>query len=696
MRKISGIIFLLFFFISFNPVVNGQSLIKAWDRIYKGNVYDNIKCILQTADHGLLVAGSSSSGIGGDKSQDNHDSSYITFDYWIVRTDSNGSIMWEKTYGGDHHEELIDIRETADHGFIIAGNALSDSSGDITEPTRGAGYNDYWMVKTDSAGNIAWNKRFGGNYVDLLTCIIQTNDGGYLLGGTSLSPISGDKSENNHNLSFLNYDYWVVKTDGSGNKIWDRTIGGDNYDNLQSVLQMPSGDYLLGGYSRSNISGDKTSDSRGEADFWIVKLNAAGGVVWDKTFGGDNIDWLFSMTLAADGGFVLAGTSGSSDSIGERTVPLRGVWDYWMVKTDASGNKLWDQAFGGSASEELEKVILTQDNGFLLSGASYSNISGDKTEDNLGVEQGWIVKTDSSGAYEWDRTIFTYGHDETGYTIQTHEGCYISAVQTESDTGGYKSQLNMVAADYWIVKLCYEVPQVSITASDTVLCEAKCLDFFDFSTNNPVAWYWSFPGAVPSSSTDQNPSGICYNNSGSFDVTLVAVNQFGSDTLLLTGFIQVNLLPPPVVTVSNDTLYCSPAYAYQWFIDSVAVPGANSGFIVMDVPGSYSVVIYDSLGCSAKSELFTTGIHDALVPEFCSVSPNPSDGSFQISMLSAKDEWISLSISDVNGKVIYEKKIFVRAGFQRFPVECKSLSGGIYFLGIQSDRNISNNKIFIR
>jgi len=672
-----------------------QGLVKAWDRIYSGNVYENFKRVLETSDHGLLISGSSSSGIGGHKSQDNHDTSYNSFDFWIIRTDSNGTLLWEKTFGGNSHEELLHTIETADHGFVFAGTAISDSSGDITEPTRGAGYNDYWMIKTDSLGNKLWDKRFGGDYVDLLSCVIQTSDGGYLLGGTSLSDMSGDKSEDNHNPGFLNYDYWVIKTDANGTKQWDRTIGGDNYDIMQEALELPSGDFLLGGYSRSYTSGDKSEDSRGEADYWIVKISAAGNVIWDRTYGGDNIDWLFGLIQSADGGFMLAGTSGSGDSIGERTVPTRGGWDFWLVKTDANGNKLWDHAYGGPGTEEISTISMTSDSGFLLSGTSYSNAGGEKSEDNLGIEQGWLVKCDSTGNIEWDRTVFTYGHDETGYAIQTYEGCYVAGVYTEADTGGYKSHHNLMASDYWIVKFCYEKPVAALFSSDTSFCDPKCIDFYDISTNAPVSWFWSFPGAIPTASTDQNPTNICYNAPGNYDVILVAINPYGADTFMLPAFITMDMATPPLVTVSGDTLYASPAFSYQWYRDTAAIPGATGSFLYMDVPGSYSLVITDSNGCSASSELFTTGIGKVQGNTAFEVYPNPTDGNFILSAGNLKGQVIDISISNVHGQVIFNKELLVKAS-GLIPLTFEKQSPGTYFITVTSGSGSHAIKLFVK
>lgn len=138
-----------------------------------------------------------------------------------------------------------------------------------------------------------WDKTFGGNLSDYLYCIRQTTDGGFILGGYSISDSGGDKTEDSRG----SYDYWVLKIDANGIKQWDKTFGGNNIDILQSLQQTTDGGYILGGYSSSDSSGDKSEDSKGSDDFWIVKIDANGIKEWDKTFGGSKSDRMSSLQL---------------------------------------------------------------------------------------------------------------------------------------------------------------------------------------------------------------------------------------------------------------------------------------------------------------------------------------------------------------------------------------------------------------
>lgn len=174
-------------------------------------------------------------------------------------------------------KKLTSLIKTTDGGFLLCGTTNSPISGDITQST----YNleDYCVFKTDSLGNVQWQKTFGSNGSDILTCVIQTNDGGYLLGGYSPSAAQGNRTEN----AIGEWDYWIVKIDANGIIEWDNTIGGIFDDKLGSILQTADGGYMLGGLSESNISGDKTENSKGGYDYWIVKMDSVGNIIWDKT-----------------------------------------------------------------------------------------------------------------------------------------------------------------------------------------------------------------------------------------------------------------------------------------------------------------------------------------------------------------------------------------------------------------------------
>ncbi|MBK7035671.1 MAG: T9SS type A sorting domain-containing protein [Bacteroidetes bacterium] len=188
-------------------------------------------------------------------------------DYWVVKLNSSGSIEWQNTIGGAADDKSYAIHQTPDGGYIVGGISISDLSGDKTE--NGNGGEDYWVLKLNDIGNIEWQNTIGGNGDDELFSAIPTIDGGYLISGTSDSEMSGDKEEEN----FGEYDYWVVKLFPDGSIHWQNTIGGTGDDILYfSALQSDDEGYLLGGYSTSDSGIDKTEDALGSYDYWILKL----------------------------------------------------------------------------------------------------------------------------------------------------------------------------------------------------------------------------------------------------------------------------------------------------------------------------------------------------------------------------------------------------------------------------------------
>jgi len=243
--------------------------------------------------------------------------------------------IWDKTFGSNGSDELTLAIPTQDGGYLLGGTSSSGVSGDKTQVGRGDV--DYWLVKLKADGSKMWDKTFGGKDYDVLTSVYQTSDGGYIIGGTSQSGISGDKSENFKNQFSFYGDYWVLKLDAEGNKVWDKTIGGSSYERLAAVLPTKDGGYLLGGTSSSGISGDKSEVNKGREDYWVVKLHADGKVEWDKTLGGAENDQLNSVLQTQNGDYVLGGTSTSGAS-GDKSEKSRDknssfTGDYWQDRS---------------------------------------------------------------------------------------------------------------------------------------------------------------------------------------------------------------------------------------------------------------------------------------------------------------------------------------------------------------------------
>jgi Secretion system C-terminal sorting domain len=361
-------------------------------------------------------------------------------------------IEWQNTIGGSFSDFLNSIQQTADGGYILGGTSSSNISGDKTESSMGSG--DYWVVKIDSVGNIQWQNTIGGSSSDVLKSIQQTSDGGYILGGYSQSNISGDKTESSIGQT---YDYWIVKIDSLGIIQWQNTIGGSGTDMLNSIQQTSDGGYFLGGSSSSNSSADKNKNCLGGIDYWYVKVDSNGVIQWENTIGGTGIDGLYSVRQTADGGFILGGQSNSNIS-GSKSENSLGYIDYWIVKLTPQGFIQWENTIGGGGDDNLYSVQQTSDGGYILGGQSSSNITGDKTENNIsGTVDYWIVKLNNLGVIQWQNTIGGSGSDILYSIQQTTDGGYILSGVSSSNISEDKTENCMgkvgVKNDYWIVKL---------------------------------------------------------------------------------------------------------------------------------------------------------------------------------------------------------------------------------------------------
>jgi hypothetical protein len=464
-RFLSGkkqLLIIIFIFSFLQQSFSQNPLVKQWDKRFGGTNTEYLYSLQQTADGGYILGGWSLSGIGGDKTQ----ASWGGTDYWIVKIDALGNKQWDKNFGGTNQDRLQSVQQTADGGYILGGYSFSGIGGDKTEALEGQA--DYWIVKTNSLGIKEWDKDLGGTQDDILSSIQQTKDGGYILAGFTYSGIGGDKTQ----PTWGSVDYWIVKTDSLGNKLWDKDFGGTDGDELYSMQQTTDGGFILGGHSFSNIGGDKTQALWGgmDPDYWILKTYSLGNKQWDKDFGGVGGEYFSSMQQCADGGYILGGYS-FSDVSGNKTQP---VWggpgddDYWIVKTDSLGNYQWDKDLGGTNGEQfIGTISQTADRGYLIAGSSYSFISGDKTENNLAGLQTWVVKTDSLGIKQWDKTLHTIDYGFDSFALEAKDGCYAFANYTASGIGADKTQPNWdptnITLDFWIIKFCDSTLTTPIT-----------------------------------------------------------------------------------------------------------------------------------------------------------------------------------------------------------------------------------------
>lgn len=440
-------------FLFFGIVVSyAQAPEAMWMKRYGGSSTESMRSLIKTDDGGYLLGGSSNSGISGIKTE-----ARIGWndDYWVVKTDNLGNIQWQKTIGGgnsvffgDFEADILnEVRKASDGGYFLGGYSDSPVYGSKTEPNYGM--QDYWIVKLNSTGNIVWQKAIGGSNYDECYTLEPTSDGGCIVGGYSKSGISGNKTDINKGLK----DYWVVKLDANGQILWQKSYGGNSDDILYSILVLDTQEYILIGMSASNISGDKTDNSKGGGDFWIIKIDSVGNIIWQKTIGGNNADEPFNGVKVSDG-FVFGGSSRSNVSF-NKSENSRGGTDYWLIKTDFNGDVLWDKTFGGSLEDNLHSFCsLENGNGYVLSGSSSSGISGDKTITNFSSNyNGWVIRVNANGELLWQNGFGGSLSDGLNQVMPLSDGSIILGGNASSNVSGNLSVAGYGGNDYWLIQL---------------------------------------------------------------------------------------------------------------------------------------------------------------------------------------------------------------------------------------------------
>ncbi|HLG36176.1 MAG TPA: T9SS C-terminal target domain-containing protein, partial [Bacteroidia bacterium] len=277
-------------------------------------------------------------------------------------------IEWQKCLGGSNDDFGSVVRQTADGGYIACGYTWS-SDGDVSGLHQSLGvYCDAWLVKTDSAGNILWQKCRGGSYGDGFFDVRTTTDSGYIAAGFTWSndfDVSG-----NHGVAGAQSDFWITKLDSAGELIWQKCFGGSGDDEAKMVQQTPDGGYIVAGTTFSN-DGDALG-SHGDFDALVFRLDSAGNILWHKCLGGTEEEKIQTVEQEADGGFIFSIFTKSNDG---DVSGNHGFGDAWFVKTDSSGNMVWQRCIGGNYDDNAAAFSRTADGGFILTGHSGSDDS---------------------------------------------------------------------------------------------------------------------------------------------------------------------------------------------------------------------------------------------------------------------------------------------------------------------------------
>ena len=414
------LIIILSILISFSNIIFCQNMIIEWQNCFGGSKDDHAVDIIKLED-GFLIAGCTNSNDGDISS--NHGE----MDIWLIHTDTLGVILWEKSYGGSTGDGGCRIIQADNNSFYILGNATS-SDGDISNDPY-PGNNDYWILKIDSTGNILWEKILGGNMHDELWTGTKTSDGGVLAFGWTGS-VDGDVS-----VYYGLYDMWIVKLDSDGEKEWDFTIGTSGMDVGQAIIQTSDGGYLVGGSSMVKEGGNLTCVPHSyKPEAILIKLDSLRNIEWQNCYGGSEDDGITGL-LEIDDGYVFIGHTLSNDGDVSGHHGITGeTGDIWVVKIDFYGNIIWQKCLGGSRFEDGSKILRTEDSGFIIIGCTQSH-DGDVIGNHTLSEHDhdiWVVKLSNEGVLLWQQCIGGIGDERLEFGVfKKSDYNYVIAGQTD-------------------------------------------------------------------------------------------------------------------------------------------------------------------------------------------------------------------------------------------------------------------------
>lgn len=351
-----------------------------WQKIYGDYEDEEAYYIQQTKDGGYIIAGSCEKYGRGT-------------DILVIKLNSYGNIEWEKTFGGKNNDKAYSIQQTFDDGYIIVGEINQQFT-----PLRGG---DLVLIKIDSKGNLLWQKTFGGDDFDEATSVKCTKDGGYIVAGwTSSFGNSGS-------------DCYVIKVDKNGKVLWQKTYGGNSDDEAWDICESEDGGYVIVG--RTISFGAKLWD------LYVIKIDNKGNVLWEKLYGGNGDDWGKSIQPTKDGGYIIAGRSNSSNDKYKYD-------EIYILKIDSKGKFQWQKFYGGKYLDWANSIKVTPDDNYIVTGV----IDYYQTQDYKIKSDIFVLKLNSKGNIIWYKKFGKEGEDFANSIENTKDGGYIIAGYTNS------------------------------------------------------------------------------------------------------------------------------------------------------------------------------------------------------------------------------------------------------------------------
>lgn len=421
--------FLLFIFLNvlcFDTFAQEPQIL--WQRCTGGSGLDAGYHFVETDDHRFIVSSTTNSQ-DGDINLNNglNDGSAFSLN-------QNGELVSVNVWGGSLLDGIYAIGKTDYGGYILAGTSESNDK-DILGNHGGV---DVIAMQVDADMKVLWQRSLGGPLDENIRSVVQTTDGGFFLVGSSKS------SWGDVRINKGNWDMWAIKLNSCGQIEWQKTFGGTESDYAYAGLEDNDGNFVVGGFTYS-FSGDVTGN-HGIGDYWVVKLNPSGNLIWQKCFGGSGQDEGRTISLASDGSYLVNGWTDSANG----DVPYNnGGRDMWVINVNQNGDLVWGRVLGGSLNDVGYDVFETAEGNFVMLG--YAGSSDGDVSGNHGALDAWVVQMDGSGSINWQISLGGSGNDELRYIKRASDGDYVLSGFTQSNDGdvtGHHADL-----DAWTVKL---------------------------------------------------------------------------------------------------------------------------------------------------------------------------------------------------------------------------------------------------
>jgi Secretion system C-terminal sorting domain len=430
--------------------------------------------LISINDHELIMACRTDCDIDGDKTDPICDdiTQPIRSDIWLVKLDTALNIIWNKSIGGGYTETEPKLTYDSISGHIfISCTSISDSSCDKSSNSFG-NISDFWVVELDTAGNILNDHRYGGlNQEERPTLIILPNRQRMICGYTK-SSIGGDKTSANHSAQS---DFWVIKTDSTGQMIWDRSYGGTGFELVSTGIELNETNPIFPEEGTLNffIAGSTNSPQNGDIsqpplvtgpNLWLAKFDSSGNKIWDKRLSG-TMESHFALCRSYNNGF-LTSTTGLSGYEMSDTNNMPNKPNLWVAKMDSLGNKIWDQFWGGSGNpvngigsgERYPSCIeLTYNNSYLISCTTNNDAGFEISESTYGLYDYWLLNFDENGNKIWDKRFGGSNNEACGGFIQMPDSSiFIYGTSWAGGINSIKTDSGHFYTDIWIVHFKYQ------------------------------------------------------------------------------------------------------------------------------------------------------------------------------------------------------------------------------------------------